>query len=234
MGSKRQKGPIGVIVDDSGAPTDRETRAAKRYGNPDAPEVRPDGHKYRFGDQRPDGMYFYARRTGRLTSIWLTKEAFKKRNKGKMPVNRQGRLRADGRMWFKGDWVTKETYERVVKLGKFKRVPYGSRSADGKNVCAGHRNGGADPVWIPVAEWDRRKEETARVEARKEIKRRPLTRGEAVRPGLTYVTRISGVPVFFNCAQYKAALEGRDCPPELTRIRRRAFFWLRDRIRRSK
>jgi len=74
--------------------------------------------RYRYGDQRPDGLYFYQRRSGQLTEIWLTEAAFLKACKGKMP-EREGRLRADGRLSYHGEWLTEpelRARQREAKL----------------------------------------------------------------------------------------------------------------------
>jgi ribosomal protein L27 len=69
--------------------------------------------QYRYGDQRPGGMFFYQRRSKKsLTEIWLTEEAFLKANGGKMPT-KDGRLRADGAKLLDGQWVPGgEFYQR--------------------------------------------------------------------------------------------------------------------------
>lgn len=206
-----------------------------------------DRTKYRFGDQRPDGMYFYARRQGLLTGIWLTEEAFRRKNGGELPANRKGRLRADGKQFYKGAWVTPATFDQLTKGEKIRRIRVGERKL-GENgatlAFAGYTQGGKEN-WVPEDKWvgmqrDKKQAKAARKAHQKAI-RQPKTCGQFVRPGLVFVGEFSsgagGRPtrVYFSSAQWKAALEGQNPPPpELKRTRLRAYWWLVARLRGQK
>jgi hypothetical protein len=201
---------------------------------------------YRFGDQREDGMYFYARRHDRLTGIWLTEEAFRRKNGGKLPALRKGRLRADGKRYYRGAWVSREVFDKVSEGEKVKKLRVGWRrftETGSREVFTGYTQG-AKEHWVPEEAWvARQRADKAAKAARKASQkglRQPKTCGQFVRPGLIYVGEfLSGAGkrptrVYFNSAQWKAALEGRDpAPPELRRTRLRAYWWLVERLRRQ-
>ena len=201
-----------------------------------------DRTKYRFGDQREDGMFFYARRHTRMTGIWLTEEAFRKQNGGKPPSNRKGRLRADGKLFYRGGWVSREVFDRLLEGEKVKRFRLGERKLGESGVLlafAGYAQGKKEN-WMPEDKWIERQSEQKRSRALRKANRRaiqqPKVCGQFVRPNLIFVGEFTAVEgtrptrVYFNCAQWKAALEGLPPPPELRRARLRAYWWLVRRL----
>jgi hypothetical protein len=192
-------------------------------------------------------MYFYARRRGLLTSIWLTEEAFRRKNGGKLPSKRKGRLRLDGQRLYNGAWVSQEVFDKLEKGEKIKKIRVGSRKfvdERTKEVFAGYTQG-AKENWVPEEAWVARqkaaKAAKASRKAHKQAIQQPKMCGQFVRPGLMFVgefkSTTGGRPtrVYFNCAQWKAASEGQDPPPpELKRTRLRAYWWLARRLRGSK
>ena len=216
--------------------------------------------QYRFGDQRQDGMYFWGSRSKHLlTEIWLTGPAFRNANKGKFP-SRNGRLRYDGNRLYGGDWVPQNVFETLVELGKRKPPVVGRFYRSRNQVFLGYRSaksGERREVWLSTEAWRARKaaergakkarEKAKRAREREKAKkaaRKPHSCGEFVQPGLMFVGEFPKGPargegrrptrVYFNCAQWKAAMEGQRPPPELRRTRLQAYWWLVAKLRKQK
>jgi len=202
--------------------------------------------QYRSGDQRPDGMYFYARRHNRLTGVWLTGPAFRKANKGKFP-ERKGRLRYDGKRFYRGAWVSQEVFDKLIEDEKIKRICPGTRKRgdNGAVLVFSRYKQGIEEVWVPEAAWVARQEANKKAKAARkrhnEAIRKPKVCGQFVKEGLMFVgefeSTAGGRPtrVYFNCAQWKAALEGQNPPPPgLKRARLRAYWWLVRRLQKNK